>query len=490
VAKLKGMSRFSILLILAFSLNFTALCQTNEEMADVTILQNTDSVNLENLDQIIWENIIPISYQSTDQTDSLIVKSLKPSELYQKYFGKIDSLHNDYHYMQNIKKNPFYYRLFFPLVHYHSPIEQVTESLWEEPKKDSLQTIIEQFLPVNDKEFTSIKRINRQVDRALLELYKKHLNWITTTESSIQSRNVFREDVGITISPKTSIMELFRPEKVKEDVDAGDVIIRKPNFWNKGGSGSIKFSQNHISENWYKGGESNYQLMSELRLFTNYNDKRRVQFDNALEIRIGFNSVPSDTVRTYRINTDVLRLTSKLGILAGSKWFYTLSTEFNTQFFNNYKANSKDVVSAFMAPANLTVSLGMDYKLNKNKINLSVEISPLAYNLRYVGDSRVDETQFGLEKDKTTLDDFGSKFLTNMTWKIIPSITWTTRLYCFTNYEKVEADWENKFNFVLNRYLSTELFFHTRFDDGVKKKEDMSYFQFKEYLSFGINYAW
>ena len=61
----------------------------------------------------------------------------------------------------------------------------------------------------------------------------------------------------------------------------------------------------------------------------------------------------------------------------------------------------------------------------------------------------------------------------------------------FTTYDKVVASWENTFEFKLNRYLSTKLFLHGRYDDGVTLSEDNdTYFQFKEMLTFGLSYSW
>ncbi len=183
---------------------------------------------------------------------------------------------------------------------------------------------------------------------------------------------------------------------------------------------------------------------------------------------------------------------SKLGIQTASNWYYTVSGEFNTQFAKNYKKDDDEyiLVSSFMSPANLIFSVGMDYKLNKKKFNLSVFISPLAYNLRYVSNGNIDVTNYGIDEGKKTLHDVGSKLQTTLSWTITSAITYDTRFYYFTSYRKVEAEWENTFNFVLNRYLSTKLFVHARYDDGIARVDNKSYFQLKELLSFGLNYKW
>jgi hypothetical protein len=338
--------------------------------------------------------------------------------------------------------------------------------------------------------FNKTARTNKQVNKVLLNLYVNRPDLVVTTEDQIRSRRLFRDDIPVKMSSETRVMKLFKPEEVKEDVGKAQVVIRKPNWWVTGGSGSLQITQNYISDNWYKGGESTNSVLGNLQLFANYNDKEKVQFENLMEIKMGFNTVPSDTVREYRINTDVLRLYSKLGIQAASKWYYTISSEFNTQFWKNYKTNTNNVVSSFMSPANFIFSVGMDYKLKNKKLNLSVLMSPVSYNLRYVGDKKVDETKFGLDEGKSTLHVIGSKVETTLAWTIIPSITLNSRLYYFSNYQKVEAEWENTFNFVLNRYLSTKLFVHARYDDGSTRSEGSSYFQLKELLSFGINYTW
>lgn len=423
---------------------------------------------------------------ATAATDTL-------SPIYKYYFGDIDSLYyEDEYVLRRIKPNLDTYRLYLPFTYYNSPLKRVTTLKWKAPSAEELFQPKQIINLMDTTQLVHSEKVRAFIDKALLSSYITIPQYVVSYEDQIMSKPVLKEqDLIVEKAPsKTPILRLFTPDKPEESVGDASLVINKPNFWVTGGNGSFQMSQNSVSDNWYQGGESMNNILANVKLFANYNDKNKIQFESTLEAKAGFNTVSSDTVRKYRVNTDLLRLYTKLGVQAANRWFYTVSGEFTTQFFNNYNANSNDMVSSFLAPANLILSIGMDYKLKNTKVDLSVFMSPLAYNLRYVGNDKVDETKFGLDKGKKTLHDFGSKFQTNLSWKIIASINYTTRLYYFTNYEKVEAEWENSIDFILNRYLSTKLFVHCRYDDSINREPDKSYFQFKQYLSFGLNYNW
>lgn len=411
------------------------------------------------------------------------------TKLYYELWAPLEFLHNDMYPMRPYLPKGDHYRLYVPFTYYYSPLRRGENIPWKDKELTMLEKYAQQILPVDTMRFTSITRTHEKIDKILLKAYRAHPEQVVQTEEQIMSKELVKVDLPAKAPSKSPIVRLFTPDKPDDKVTEAEFIIRKPNFWITGGEGSFQMSQNSISDNWYQGGESSNSVLANIKLFANYNDKEKVQFESSLEAKVGFNTVSSDTIRKYKINTDLLRLYSKLGIQAAQRWYYTVSGEFKTQFFQNFKANSNDIVSSFLSPADLILSVGMDYKLNNNKVNLSVFISPLAYNFRFVTNNKL-KGNFGLDEGKKTMHDFGSKLQTTFSWKIIPSITYDTRLYYFTNYEKVEAEWENSINFILNRYLSTKLFMHARFDDGITRKEGDSYFQIKQFLSFGINYSW
>ena len=94
--------------------------------------------------------------------------------------------------------------------------------------------------------------------------------------------------------------------------------------WVRKGSAIFQFSQNYISKNWYKGGNSNISILGILDGSINYDNKDNIQWENTAEWRAGFNSVEGDTLRKLSTNDDVFRIQSKLGIKAFNKFYYPI----------------------------------------------------------------------------------------------------------------------------------------------------------------------
>ena len=346
-------------------------------------------------------------------------------------------------------------------------------------------------LQIDTVPYTRRRRVDEVVDRALLSAYVRHLDLVRFTEKEIEAGPSYRDNIEKEEKSRPSVLKLFASESMSyvKPEDA-EVVIHKPNWWVTGGSGSIQFSQSHISKNWYNGGEGTHSLLGNLQLFANYNDREKWQWENLLDAKLGYISAPSDQYHNYLVNNDQLRIASKVGLRAIKHWYYTLHTEFKTQFCNGYGANSLTLNAAFLSPAYWTSGLGMDYKLNKEKVTLSVLLAPITYTMKIVTNPDVDEVSLGLKEGATTAHDFGSQMQANLTWKAFSFLNVTSRFDYLTSYKTVRIEWENTFNFILNRYLSAKLYVYGRFDDGVAPSENGSYFQINENFGFGLNYTW
>ncbi len=399
---------------------------------------------------------------------------------------------------RHLRQNPAYYKLFVPTTFYRAPFEQAFAIQWQPGQRlsnaaDSLyagrRDSIRLYEPANVETYA---KADRWINHLLKDIYLEQPDMVVQNEDDIAGLRPLEGGDIVRVPKKEQILDYLQPEKATTSVEKDEIVVLKPNFWKKSFYSSLHFTQNYISDNWAQGGESTNALVSEIRMDANYDDRQRVQFDNRLEIKLGFTTAPSDTVHKYKTNADLLRFSSKLGVKAFKNWYYTLGAEFRTQFFGNYRTNSDDLISSFLSPAQLDVTLGMDFKLNKKNLSLSLLGSPLAYNFIYIGNDKiVNPGSFNVKAGESTANLFGSKFEGNINWKILPVLTWISKFTYFTTYDKVIANWENTFEFKVNRYLSTKVFLHNRFDDGVKLTEDNdSYFQMKEMLTFGLSYSW
>lgn len=362
-----------------------------------------------------------------------------------------------------------YYRLFVPLTFYHSAAEKTLEMREQAAGHDDVVDA---------------------VDAALLRMYIWRPDLVRNTETSLRKAGSIRNDVEKEVKHKVELVEKADPVPDEPISVPVEVMVKRPNFWSFSGESNLQVMQNYISENWHKGGESNYSMVGSITLNANYNNKQRLKFENKLELKLGFQTSPSDTLHKYKTNNDLIRYTGKLGLQAANRWYYTLQLLAYTQFTQGLKSNDSNVYSDFMSPFNLNLGLGMDYTVEtrNKKLTGSVNLSFLSFNFRYV-DRKALIHNYGIVGDHHTLEDFGSQLTTNLTWNISNQIRWQTRLYWYTTYQKTLIEWENTISLNVSKYISTNIFVNPRLDDSTNYDDDWGYWQFKEYCSLGLSYS-
>ena len=367
-----------------------------------------------------------------------------------------------------------YYRLFAPLTFYHNVANKALALDSESAGKD----------PVTDA-----------IDAALMKMYMKRPDLVNTTESDLKATGSIIENVDKPIENQVEFVEeVMQPSILDIPQDIPDtVMVQKPKFWTYKADGFLQFMQNYVSGNWYKGGESNYSMLGALTLEANYDNKEKWIWDNKLELKLGLLLSSTDTLHKVKSNEDLIRFTSKVGLQASHRWYYTLQLQTYTQFTPGYKSNDPKVYSDFFSPFNLNLGLGMDYKVeSKNKrLTGTINLSPVAINYRYVGRLSLS-TSYGLDEGKHSMAEFGPLVTANIVWKFNDVISWKSRLFGFTSFKRVEVEWENTFELRVSKYITANLFLFPRFDDASKSgkyDEDLGYLQFREYSSLGFAYT-
>lgn len=318
-----------------------------------------------------------------------------------------------------------------------------------------------------------------------------------------------RDLPGEVIKPKTIKRNLYEdlPIKVQNDVSFDDVeapnkFIPQRKYWISSFESALQFSQNHVSDNWYKGGSSNLNLFTKNNLHYDYK-RDKMQITNELEFKASVYNAPKDTLRNFKVGDDVFRVHSNVGYQAFNNWFYTFDAEFKTQFFTNFQENKDIKQAAFLAPFSINLGLGMKYELNKTftnkykKLKFSTNLAPISYTYMY-STLEIDYSRHGFKKIEGTdeyenkLSQIGSTIRADLAFDITRNISWQSRIYLFTTYgDHTIGEFENTLVLAISRFFSTRLYFHLRYDDGVEKNENFkSFFQINELLSFGFNYKW
>lgn len=282
------------------------------------------------------------------------------------------------------------------------------------------------------------------------------------------------------IAPVESAKAVGQMQGVRTDFDA--------DVWHRKGTSDLQLSQTALSDNWYKGGDNNMTVSTVQKLeFSRYDESKITTFDVIMELRLSAYYTKADTVNQLRVNDNLFSLTVKYGYKAWKNWYYSTNLYAKTPIFDYHNSNSHVTKSTFLSPLEANLSVGMEYKYTSpnKKVTYNLLLAPLAYNMKYVGDHRVDETSYGLKEGKNILNQIGTTVSTSLSWKIKDDIYWSSRLYYFTSYKNIQTEFENTFNFNVSRRFTAKIYLYPRFDDSHDNK-----LQMKEMLTFGFSYIW
>ena len=296
----------------------------------------------------------------------------------------------------------------------------------------------------------------------------------------------------ITEAPVLPAMDAI-PDALPSLGKTPEEVIR-PRHWLHIVDLGLQFSQAYVSPNWYQGGDNSLTILANLGWNVKLNQvyHPNLLVESNLSYKLGLYSTPHDEKHKYAISEDLLQYNLTTGLKAFRHWYYSFSLLFKTQMLNNYAPNSTDRKASFLAPGELNLGLGMTYKKENKKrgIVFQASIAPLSYNLRTCIDSRIDPTQFGIKVGRKTVSQFGSNAELTMTWQLAPNISWRQRLFLFTNYDYFTGDWEHTFDFAINRFLSTQVYLHGRYDTSAPgSSKGWKKWMLKEILSFGFAYS-
>ena len=351
------------------------------------------------------------------------------------------------------------------------------------------------FLPltyygnVAEKLFTRDRNDNPILSE-LMHLYLTRPDLVRGTDRMVQQQQTKLDDINAPIHHDPTLVEKVPETPVDPTTVPVEVMVKRPNFWTFNGDYALQFLQNYVSGNWYRGGESNYSALASLVMQANYNNKQKLKWENRLELKYGLQSSRSDSLHSFKSTEDLIRLTSKLGLQATKRWYYTVQFIGNTQFSRSYRSNDPKVYSAFVAPLNINLSIGMDYSVDwmNHRLKGNFHLAPLAYNMKYTRMLELTR-RLGIKDGNHFLHDFGSEFTVDLEWQLMESLTWKTRLYGYSTYKRTELEWENTFTFRFNRYISSRVFIYPRFDDGVSRDDHYAFWQLKEFASIGFQYS-
>ena len=282
----------------------------------------------------------------------------------------------------------------------------------------------------------------------------------------------------------------------------------KPQYWNSWTQFDLGTSNTSLW-NWAAGGYNTLTLSIGADANANYS-KELVSWTNRLQLQYGF-LWSADTENLLQKSNDLIKFESRLAykILKDSKWNYTASFDFRSQFTDSYDSYKQDeqsgkwdgtLKSSFLSPAYSTMALGMEWTPTDW---FNVNIAPLTGGFTIWTKEEL-RTKYGMKLKEPDLDplvgsnyhsqlfQFGAQIKVNYRTSINDVFKYETQLVLFTDYLNKpfsynRVNWDNKITWQLAKYfkigLSTWMIY-----DPIVVIDGKQRIQFKEFFSINFTY--
>lgn len=279
----------------------------------------------------------------------------------------------------------------------------------------------------------------------------------------------------------------------------------KPQGWTHKGNIGLNIAQSSFT-NWAAGGQNSLAYLGLLNYQINY-AKGNFKWDNTLNTALGYSyfNFKQKPIKTE----DKIEFTSLAGIKASDKLFYSLEFAFRSQFAYgfDYTKDSTQYISKFLAPAYLTLGLGVEWVPSPH---FSLNFAPLTGRITIVNDDYLSKIgAFGVEPGyfnpndstqwipgKKVRYEFGARLVAKFNYPLTQNINFDSKLELFSNYldhpERIDVDWQNMLVMKVNSWLNCNIATHLIYDydipfhDAAGDLIPGSKVQFKEVLSIGF----
>ena len=275
----------------------------------------------------------------------------------------------------------------------------------------------------------------------------------------------------------------------------------KTEGWSHKGNFGLNFGQSTFT-NWAAGGQNSLNWQGMFNYEIHYL-KGNFKWDNTLNSALGYTYY---SFKQMPIKTDdKIEFTSLAGLKATEKLNYSAELAFRSQCAPGYEYGATDtiLISKFLAPAYVSLGLGMEWVPNEH---FSIYFSPVTGRLTIISDTTLayrygfntldandQDTHYWGDKVRY---EFGARAVAKFQYPLAKNIDFNSKLELFSNYlwhpERVDVDWQNMLVMKVNDWLNCNLATHLIYDydipfyDEAGARIEGSKIQFKEVLAIGF----